>query len=82
MTPIRAVQNRVPFVRADWEGCSQIVDAYGKVLAQAPTGEPFVLVESLRLQKGGTLFTRWGDYFVWLCAVLLGVVLLRAPKTG
>jgi apolipoprotein N-acyltransferase len=82
MTPIRAVENRVPFVRADWEGCSQIVDAYGKVVAQAPTNEPFVLVESLRLQEGGTFFTRWGDYFVWLCAIQLGVVLLRARKTG
>jgi len=82
ITPIRAVENRVPFVRADLEGCSQIVDAYGKVMAQAPTGEPFVLVETLRLQNSGTLFTLWGDYFVWLCGIGMGVTMIRTRKTG
>lgn len=82
MTPLRAVENRVPFVRADWEGCSQIVDAYGKVLAQAPAGEPAAIVETLRLRESGTLYTRWGDYFVWLCGLGIAFALIRAKKPG
>lgn len=82
MTPIRAVENRVPFVRADWEGCSQIVDAYGKVLVQAPVGEPAVLVETLRLRESGTLYTRGGDSFVWLCGLGIAFALVRRKKPG
>jgi apolipoprotein N-acyltransferase len=74
MLPFRAVENRVPIVRADANGCSQIVDATGRVVGQSPLYAPDALVGDVALGDGAeTLYTRVGDAFAYLC--LLVVVL-------
>jgi len=74
MLPFRAVENRVPIVRADANGCSQIVDATGRVVGQSPLYAPDALVGDVALGDGAeTLFTRVGDAFAYLS--LLVVVL-------
>ena len=71
MLPFRAVENRVPFVRADSNGLSQIVDADGQILAQSPLLAPDVLVGTVELGSGqGTFFTRWGDWLAYLCLLI------------
>jgi apolipoprotein N-acyltransferase len=71
--PFRAVENRVPFVRADPNGLSQIVDATGRIRAQSPLFAADTLVGDVPLSEGrGTPFTRWGDWLAYLC--LLGVM--------
>ncbi len=73
MLPFRAVENGVPFVRADSNGLSQIVDAHGRIVAQSPLYAPDVLVADVPLGTGkGTLFTRCGDWLAFGC--LLGAV--------
>lgn len=73
MLPFRAVENGVPFVRADSNGLSQIVDAHGRILAQSPLYAPDVLVADVQTGTGaGTFFTRWGDWLAYVC--LLGAV--------
>ena len=73
MLPFRAVENGVPFVRADSNGLSQIVDAHGRILAQSPLYAPDVLVANVLLGTGkGTLFTRCGDWLAYGC--LMGAV--------
>ncbi len=68
MLPFRAIENGVPFVRADSNGLSQIVDAHGRILAQSPLYAPDVLVADVPLGTGtGTFFTRFGDWFAYLC---------------
>lgn len=68
--PFRAVENRVAFVRADSNGSSQIVDATGRIVGQAPLWTTNVLVSQVSIGDGrGTLFTRWGDWFAWLCVL-------------
>ncbi len=77
MLPFRAVENAVPFVRADSNGLSQIVDANGQVLAQSPLYQPDVLVAVVPLGDGrGTFFTRWGDWLAYLClpAAIFGLI--------
>ncbi len=70
MLPFRAVENRVPFVRADSNGLSQIVDAWGHIRAQSPLYAPDVLVGTVPAGTGGgTLFTRWGDWLAYACAL-------------
>lgn len=78
--PFRAVENHVPFVRADSNGVSQIVAADGRIVSQSPLFHPDVLVGTVALGDGrGTLFTRWGDWAAYLC--LVGALGLR-PAFG
>jgi apolipoprotein N-acyltransferase len=71
--PFRAVENRVPFVRADPNGLSQIVDATGRIRAESPLFAADALVSDVPLSDGyGTPFTRWGDWLAYGC--LLGVI--------
>lgn len=66
--PFRAVENRLPFVRSDSNGASQIVDASGRIVGQSPLWTTDVLVGTVALGEGrGTVFTRWGDWFAYLC---------------
>ncbi len=79
MLPFRAVENRVPFVRADSNGLSQIVSSSGRVLAQSPLFAPDVLVGTVELGSGqGTFFTRWGDWLAYVCLGLAGINFLAA----
>lgn len=80
MLPFRAVENSVPFVRADSNGLSQIVDAHGRILAQSPLYVPDVLVADVPLGTGrGTFFTRWGD---WLAYGSLAAAVSGFLKSG
>ncbi len=79
MLPFRAVENGVPFVRADSNGLSQIVDAQGRILGQSPLFTPDVLVGDVALGNGrGTFFTRSGDWLAYAClALVCGSLLTR-----
>jgi apolipoprotein N-acyltransferase len=85
LLPFRAVENHVPFVRADPNGLSQIIDATGRILAQSPLYTGDTLVADVALGDGrGTFFTRLGDWLVYLCVVVLVAsvaVCLRQRRT-
>jgi apolipoprotein N-acyltransferase len=77
MQPFRAVENHIPFIRADANGLSQIIDANGRLVGQAPLFAADALMGDVTLGDGkGTLFTRWGDWFAYLC--LAAVIVLSA----
>ena len=87
MLPFRAAENAVPFVRADSNGLSQIVDARGRILAQSPLFTPDVLIADVALGDGrGTFFTRFGDWLAYVClafacgSILVRLRLRRKPK--
>ncbi len=44
VTPFRAVENRVPFVRCESNGLAQIVDGYGRIVKEGPLYSPAILV--------------------------------------
>lgn len=81
MRPFRAVENRVPFVRSDSNGESQTISKSGRVVVQGPLWKPAVLIHGVTLGSGnGTFFTRWGDWFAYLCvsiAVGCGIIGMR-----
>jgi apolipoprotein N-acyltransferase len=78
ITPLRAAEHRVPMARSEYRGVSMIVDGYGRVLAEAGVDEDRLIVADVPLSDGrGTLYTRLGDYFVVLSALLMAVALLR-----
>ena len=79
MLPFRAVENAVPFVRADSNGLSQIVDAQGRIVGQSPLFTPDVLVGDVALGDGrGSFFTRFGDWLAYVCLTFVcGSILTR-----
>ena len=84
MLPFRAVENAVPFVRADSNGLSQIVDASGRIVGQSPLFTPDVLVGDVALGDGrGTFFTHFGDWLAYVCLVVVcGSLLARFRPRG
>jgi apolipoprotein N-acyltransferase len=75
MTPFRAVENRVPIVRCESNGLSQIVNARGRIVKEGPLYAPATLIADVALGSAPpTLFTRWGDWFAYLCLFLSAVV--------
>ncbi len=72
----RAVEFRVPLVRAANTGVSVIVDAKGQILGRIPLNETGQLVAEIHPLQKMTLYERWGDFFAWLCGLtsLVGVV--------
>ena len=81
MLPFRAVENHVPFVRADSNGLSQIVNTDGHIVAQSPLFAPDVLVGVVTLGTGqGTFFTRLGDWLAYACLLVVGANLVMARK--
>ncbi len=70
MLPFRAVENRVPIVRADPNGQSGTVDAQGRVLEIAPMWKSATEVCDVHLGDGhATFFAQNGDWLAWLCVV-------------
>lgn len=69
---MRGVENGFAIVRAADEGLLTVSDAEGRLIAQktAASSGMTVLIASLPLGPGPTLYTRIGDAFAW-CVILL-----------
>jgi apolipoprotein N-acyltransferase len=70
---LRAVENRVPLVRAANTGISAIVRDDGRVAWAGPLDQLIEHTEEITWRDVRTFYTRFGDVFVWACvlAVLL-----------
>ena len=75
----RSVETRLPLIRVANTGISFFVDRLGRMSRTTKVYEPGYLVEDIELPLAPpppTLYLRWGDWFVALCAfVLLATVL-------
>ncbi|RNC68922.1 MAG: apolipoprotein N-acyltransferase [Desulfuromonadales bacterium] len=80
MTVFRAVENRVPLVRAANTGITSIVDSKGHIRGMTHLFEEAVLTGEVRLGEGRTIYDRVGDLFAWLCLAGGGVVALLALR--
>jgi apolipoprotein N-acyltransferase len=81
MVTLRAVENRVPVVRAANTGISAVVDVDGRVRWQTGLFETVARADTVEWTHIRTLYTRHGDVFVALCglasALLIGYGILR-----
>lgn len=74
----RAVENRRYLIRAATTGISGIVDPFGRVLARSPLQTQAVLTEKIVPLGSETVYTRYGDWFCWMCLTFSLVFLILA----
>lgn len=71
----RAVENRRPLLRATASGVTAYVETTGRVAARLPYYMEDFLVVDVDLSKNrDSLYTRFGDWFPYLCAAGLAVL--------
>jgi apolipoprotein N-acyltransferase len=77
MAVLRAVENRVPVVRAANTGISGFIDAKGRIRQKSGIYEEDVLTDDLTLNTfQESFYSRYGDLFAFLC--IMSSVLLVA----
>lgn len=82
MARMRAVENDRWLLRSTNTGITAVADPYGRIVAEAPRKQRTSLQASYSLVEGTTFYTRHGDWFPFLCAIitLAGVALrFREP---
>jgi apolipoprotein N-acyltransferase len=82
-TRMRAVENERWLLSATDTGVTASIDPYGRVVSQLARKERQALLAPYSLNSGTTFYTRHGDWFAYLCAIIsLGALLSRfAPLT-
>jgi apolipoprotein N-acyltransferase len=75
-TRMRAIENDRWLLSATNTGVTASIDPYGRVLARLPRKERGVLMVPYALTSVTTFYTRHGDWFPWLCAIISAGALL------
>jgi apolipoprotein N-acyltransferase len=77
---MRAIENTRWLLRDTNTGVTASIDPYGRVVATVPRKMRVVLQAPYALSDATTLYTRHGDWFAYLCAIIsLGALLMRLP---
>jgi apolipoprotein N-acyltransferase len=82
MARMRAVENDRWLLRDTNNGITAVIDPYGRMVAEAPRNQRTSLQGTYSLVESTTFYTRHGDWFPFLCAIitLAGVALrFREP---
>ena len=84
-TRMRAIENDRWLLSATNTGVTASIDPYGRTVARLPRKERSGLVAPYALTSVTTFYTRHGDWFAWLCAIIsLGALIARFafPQEG
>jgi apolipoprotein N-acyltransferase len=76
----RAVENRVPLLRAANTGVTAIIDRNGHIRAMTPLFEESFKSGEVTPGTGDSLYLRIGDAAVWLCGLLTAGIALLSWK--
>lgn len=77
MSPLRAVETGRWMVRCGTTGISGFVSPNGTWVARLPRNEAGALLDTVGLRTGRTPYVRFGNWFLWLCAVAVCAALVR-----
>jgi apolipoprotein N-acyltransferase len=69
-TRMRAIENDRWILSATDTGVTASIDPYGRTVARLPRKERGALVAPYALTSVTTFYTRHGDWFAWLCAII------------
>jgi apolipoprotein N-acyltransferase len=82
-TRMRAIENDRWILSATDTGVTASIDPYGRTVARLPRKERGALVAPYALTSVTTFYTRHGDWFAWLCAIIsAGALLMRFGLAG
>jgi apolipoprotein N-acyltransferase len=70
MARVRAVENRRWLLRDTNKGFTVDVDPYGRYVARIEMNQLGVVTAPYSFRSDKTLYTRWGDWWCWLCVLL------------
>jgi apolipoprotein N-acyltransferase len=77
-TRMRAIENDRWILSATDTGVTASIDPYGRTVARFPRKERGALVAPYALTSVTTFYTRHGDWFCWLCAIIsTGALVMR-----
>jgi apolipoprotein N-acyltransferase len=79
MAMLRGIEGGFAIARAARHGRLTLTDARGRVVAEASSAGPAfsTLVAAADVSHESTLYTRFGDWFAWLCVAMVVVIALR-----
>lgn len=81
MGALRAVENRVPIVRAANTGISGTIDATGKLRDETELFvEDFRITQIAPATEGKTFYSLYGDVFSWACLLATGLLGIAARR--
>ena len=69
MARMRSIENDRWLLRATNDGLSAVIDPQGRV-ESFPSGERAVFLARYGVKSSQTVYTRWGDWFAYLCIAL------------
>jgi apolipoprotein N-acyltransferase len=73
---MRAIENNRWLVRSTDTGITVAIDPFGRAVAQAPRNVRTSIDVPYSVISGTTFYTRHGNWFVWLCAIISLVALV------
>ncbi len=82
MAVLRGVENGFPIARTAKQGLLTVSDDRGRILAQeSSAAKPFsYLIASVPVRHDSTLYSRWGDWFAWLCVIGMLIALFSSTS--
>jgi apolipoprotein N-acyltransferase len=80
MARVRAVENRRWIVRSTNNGYTVSVDPYGRIFAPLPPDVRAVADLPYDFRTDETIYTRFGDWFAWMCVIVSGILLIACWK--
>jgi apolipoprotein N-acyltransferase len=75
-TRMRAIENDRWILSATNTGVTASIDPYGRTVARLPRKERGALIAPYALTSVTTFYTRHGDWFCWLCAIISAAALV------
>ncbi len=70
MARMRAIENHRWLLRDTNSGITASIDPYGRIVARAPRNVRTALIGPFAIERETTFYTRHGDWFSWLCAII------------
>jgi apolipoprotein N-acyltransferase len=80
MARVRAVENRRWIVRSTNNGYTVSIDPYGRIIAPLPPDVRAAADLPYDFRTDETIYTRFGDWFAWLCFIVSAILLLISWK--
>src|SRR5207248_9625547 len=82
MVDVRAVEKRRWIVRATNNGFTASVDPYGRMVEPLPPDVRATADLPYDFRTDETHYTRFGDWFAWLCVIVSAILLVISWKPG